>query len=98
MMMKNINKLEEKRRKRLEGIEKHNKFTEMVNRAENGQNTPKKVSPIAKFRAISRSIYEFIHLLRTIKAKELNKRKDNIDNFKDSLILYVDVARNWLLG
>lgn len=49
------------------------------------------------FRGIARSVYEFVHLLRVLRKREVDKRKQYIEDFESGIVLYTDIAKSWVL-
>jgi hypothetical protein len=89
-------KLEEDRENKIAKRAKHNEFIDLANKERDGGKV-QNITGIRRWRPIARSVYEFIHLLHMLRGKEVGKRKDQIDNFKDSLSIYLDVAKGWLV-
>ena len=89
-------KLEENKRIKADKLAEHNRIADYVNKL-NINKLHNKLKGKAKWAIYARSIYEFIHLLRMIRSKEIKKREDFVKAFSEGLLLYVDVGKAWVI-
>jgi hypothetical protein len=89
-------KLEEDRKRKAEKLSNYTKFAGLANAAQTGK-PRQRLKGKQRWAIIARSVYEFVHLLRMIRNKESMKRDDYISNFKEGLMLYIDVGKAWIL-
>ena len=91
-----FNKLEENRKRRAEKLAEHDRMTNLLEKMGLDKKR-QRLRGKAKFAVFARTVYEFVHLLRLIRGREIKKREDHIAVFKEGLLLYVDVAKAWII-